>query len=207
MAQSNEKMRRRLLKASEELSIGERIRNQWELIDLDHRLFDGIDRRVRYALVVFGVTNAAAALVLARFDSFNQNSSPAAWAVRIFGVAYVLLAVMILRNTLRALRPRLSAPEFEHMARQPLLDDPAETLVSRGILPVGSSRPSPQEYHARWQRMTGEELSRQLSVMSLAFSELADSKLAALRQLYSALSLSVVLTMCLLVARLLVSVI
>jgi hypothetical protein len=120
---------------------------------------------------------------------------------------YVILAVMILRDALRAMRPRLSAAEFEHIARQPILDDPAETLVSHGILPVGSSRPSPLEYHARWQRITGEELSRQLSEISLAFSGLAETKLAALRHLYSTLALSVVLTACLMVALLLVPVI
>lgn len=197
------KMRRRLVEAGEELSIGERLRNQWEVIDLEHRLAEALDKRVRYALVVFGVTNAAAVLVLVRFEKFRQGA--AAWTVRVLGMAYVILAVMILRDALRALRPQLSADEFEHSARQPIFEDPAETPVSRGILAVGSSRPSPQEFHTRWQRITGEELSRQLSGMSLGFSELADRKLAALRQLYNALSLSVVLTACLLIALLLVN--
>jgi len=201
------KLRRRLVEASEELSIRERIRNQWEVIELERRMSEGVDRRVRYALLVFGVTNAAAVLALTRFDTFGQDSGPAAWAGRVFAVVYVILAVMILRDALRAMRPRLSAAEFEHVARQPILDDPAETLVSRGILPVGSSRPSPGEYHARWQRITGEELSRQLSSISLAFSGLAETKLAALRQLYTALALSVALTACLVVALLLVPII
>jgi hypothetical protein len=201
------KLRRRLVEASQELSIRERIRNQWEVIELERRLSEGVDRRVRYALLVFGVTNAAAVLALARFDTFGQDSGPAAWVGRVFAVVYVILAVIILRDALRAMRPRLSAAEFELIARQPILDDPAETLVSRGILPVGSSRPSPGEYHARWQRITGEALSRQLSEISLAFSGLAETKLAALRHLYSALARSVVLTACLMVALLLVPVI
>jgi hypothetical protein len=201
------KMRRRLVQAGEELSIGERIRNQWEVIELERRLSEGLDKRVRYALIVFGVTNAAALLVLSRFDAFKQDPGPAAWAGRVFGVMYVILAVVVLREALRGLRPRLSAAEFEHLAKQPILEDPAETPVSHGILPVGSSRPSPKEYHARWQRITGEELSRQLSEISLAFSGLADTKLAALRHLYSALALSVALTACLMVALVLVPVI
>jgi hypothetical protein len=197
------RMRHRLVKASEALSIRERIRNQWEVIELERRLSEGVDRRVRYALLVFGVTNAAAVLALARFDTFGQESGPAAWTGRVFAVTYVILAVMILRDALRALRPRFSAAEFERVVRQPVLGDPSETLVSRGILPVGSRRPSPSEYHTRWQRITGEELSRQLSEISLGLSGLADNKLAALRRLYTALALSVVLTACLMVALLL----
>jgi uncharacterized membrane protein len=201
------KLRRRLVEASEALSIRERIRNQWEVIELERRLSEGVDRRVRYALLVFGVTNAAAVLALARFDTFGQDSGPAAWAGRVFAVVYVILAVMILRDALRAMRPRLSAAEVEHVARQPILDNPAETLVSHGILPVGSSRLSTSEYHGRWQRITGEELSRQLSEIALACSGLAETKLAALRHLYTALALSVGLTACLVVALLLVPII
>ena len=201
------KLRGRLIESCEELSIRERVRNQWEVIEFERRLSEGLDRRVRYALIVFGVTNAAAVLVLSRFDTVGQDSGPTAWAVRVFGMAYVILALTILRNALRSLRPRLSAAEFERIVRQPILDDPAETLVSRGILPVGSSRPSPAEYHARWQGITGEELSRQLSVMSLALSELADNKLAALRHLYGGVALSVVLTACVMALVLLVSLI
>src|SRR4029453_19002683 len=166
---------------SEALNIPQRIRNQWEVIELERRLSEGEDRRVRYALLVFGVTNAAAVLALARVDTFGQDSGPGGWGGRVFALVYVILAVMILRDALRAMRPRLSAAEVEHVARQPILDDPAETPVSRGILPVGSTRPSPGEYHARWQRITGEELSRQLSEISLALSGLAETKLAALR--------------------------
>src|SRR6187549_925202 len=74
------KMRRHLVQASQELSIGERIDNQWEVLDLERRLSEGLDKRVRYALIVFGVTNAAAVLVLARFDTFTQDSGLATWA-------------------------------------------------------------------------------------------------------------------------------
>ena len=196
------RMRRRLLEASEAMRVGDRIGNQWEVIDLEHRLSEALDKRVRYALVVFGMTNAAAVLVLTRFD--HGRTSAASWAVRVLGLAYALLAVKILRDALRALRPRLSAEEFDQVVRQPVLDDPSETLVSRGILPVGSSRPSHVEYHARWQRITGEELSRQLSAVSLSFSALADDKLVALRHLYKGLSVSVVLTACLVIILLLV---
>lgn len=200
------KLRRHLVEASEELSIRERIRNQWEVIELERRLSEDVDRRVRYALLVFGVTNAAAVLALARFDIFGQDAGPAAWAGRVFGVVYVILAVMILRDTLRALRPRLSG-EFERIVRQPVLDDPGEALASRGILAVGPSRPSPAEYHTQWQRLTGEELSRQLSEIALAFTGLGATKSAALRHLYRALALSVVLTACLMVTLLVVPVI
>src|SRR4030095_6665810 len=159
---SVKKLRRRLVEPSEELTILERSRNQWEVIELERGLSEVVDRRVRYALLVFGVTNAAAVLALARFDTFGQDSGPAAWVGRVFAVVYVILAVVIMRDALPAIPPRLSAAEFELIARQPILDDPAETLVSRGILPVGSSRPSPGEYRARWERIHGEALSRQL---------------------------------------------
>src|SRR5881396_3582241 len=57
---------RRLGEALEPLSIRERIRNQWEILGLERRFAEDVDRSVRYALIVFGVTNTAAVLVLAR---------------------------------------------------------------------------------------------------------------------------------------------
>lgn len=198
------RMRRRLAEAAEVMRVDERIRNQWEIVDLEHRLSEALDKRVRYALVVFGMTNAAAVLVLTRFDHGRTSVAPASWAIRSLGLAYALLAVKILRDALRALRPRLSIKELDQVIRQRVLDDPSDTLVSRGVLPVESSRPSHVEYHARWQRITGEELSRQLSVVSLSFSTLADDKLVALRHLYKGLSVSVLLTACLVIILLLV---
>src|SRR5881398_1104553 len=54
---------RRLGEALEPLSIRERIRNQWEILGLERRFAEDVDRSVRYALIVFGVTSTATVLV------------------------------------------------------------------------------------------------------------------------------------------------
>src|SRR5947208_2208774 len=65
---------RRLGEALEPLSIRERIRNQWEILGLERRFAEDVDRSVRYALIVFGVTNTAAVLVLARANVLGAGS-------------------------------------------------------------------------------------------------------------------------------------
>jgi len=44
--------RRRLAETTEPLSIRERIRNQWEVLDLERRFLEDLDQSVRYALIV-----------------------------------------------------------------------------------------------------------------------------------------------------------
>src|SRR5438876_5667087 len=41
-------------------SIRERIRNQWEILNLERRFAEDLDRSVRYALIVFGIVNTGA---------------------------------------------------------------------------------------------------------------------------------------------------
>ena len=53
--------------------------------------------------------------------------------------------------------------------------------------------------------ITGEELSRQLSVASLALGGLGETKLAALRRLYAGVALSLIVTAVLIAAVLLTS--
>ena len=76
---------------NEPLSIRDRIHNQWEVLDLERRFAEGLEQSVRYALIVFGVTNTAAVLVLARTDILRAGSSPAAWSVRMVAALYTLL--------------------------------------------------------------------------------------------------------------------
>jgi hypothetical protein len=89
----------RLAETLEPLVIRERIRNQWEVLDLERRFLEDLDQSVRYALIVFGVINTAAVLVLARGNALPGGSGPTEWGVRLFVTLYALL-----RSTLCATR-------------------------------------------------------------------------------------------------------
>src|SRR5260370_37393729 len=54
------RQRRRLAETLEPLLIRERIRNQWEVPELERRFLEDLDQSVRYVLIVFGVINTAA---------------------------------------------------------------------------------------------------------------------------------------------------
>src|SRR2546430_10409665 len=68
---------RRLGEALEPLSIRERIRNQWEILGLERRFAEDVDRSVRYAPIVFGVTHTAAVLGLAPPHRVGAGPGPA----------------------------------------------------------------------------------------------------------------------------------
>src|SRR6266705_4053388 len=196
---------RRLADALEPLSIRERIRNQWEILDLERRFAEDLDRSVRYALIVFGVTNTAAVLVLARANVLGAGSGLAMWGVRLLLALYALLVLNTLRDALLSLHPPLSAMPFAGIGRPALSHDDSESPLSLSILPIGASRPSEEDYHRGWQQISGEELSRQLSVASLFLGGLGESKNAALRKLYAGVTLSLLVTAVLIVAVLVAS--
>jgi len=196
---------RRLGEALEPLSIRERIRNQWEILGLERRFAEDVDRSVRYALIVFGVTNTAAVLVLARANVLGAGSGLAIWGVRLLVGLYALLVLNTLREALHALHPPLSAMPFAGIARAARPLDDSEPPLSLSILPIGASRPSEEDYHRGWQEISGEELSRQLSVASLFFGGLGESKNAALRKLYAGVTLSLLVTAVVIVAVLVTS--
>ena len=197
---------RRLAEALEPLSIRERIRNQWEILDLERRFAEDLDRSVRYALIVFGIVNTGAVLVLTRANVLGGGSGPTVWGVRLFVGLYALLVLNTLRDALQSLRPRLSATPIPSIGMRLVFPhDTPETLLSLSLLPMGVNRPSEEDYHRAWQGITGEELSRQLSVASLALSGLGETKLAALRRLYAGVALSLIVTAVLIAAVLVAS--
>jgi hypothetical protein len=183
--------------------VRDRIHNQWEVLDFERRFAEGLEQSVRYALIVFGVTNTAAVLVLARSEIFHETSAPAAWSVRVVTALYTMLAVKILGDALRALRPQHSSSEIAAIVTRVRQHDGFQARASVGVLPVGMNPPTEEEYHAGWQVLTPEELSWQLSVALLALGALTQKKHTALRRLYAGLTLSVLVT-ALLVATLLV---
>ena len=189
---------------SEPFGVRDRIHNQWEVVDLARRFAEGLEQSVRYALIVFGVTNTAAVLVLARSDILRGASGPVAWSGRLVAALYTLLAVKILGDALRALRPQLSSSELGEIVTRLRPRDSAMTRAFIAILPMGANRPTEEQYHAAWQLLTPEELSWQLSVVLLAMGSMAGTKHTALRRLYAGLALSVLVT-ALLVAALLVA--
>jgi hypothetical protein len=187
----------------EPFGVRDRIHHQWEVLDVERRFAEGLEQSVRYALIVFGVTNTAAVLVLARSDILRDGSGSAAWSVRVVAALYTMLAVKVLGDALRALRPQHSSSEIAELVTHVRQSNGFQARAVIGVLPIGMSRPSEEEYHAGWQTLTPEELSWQLSVALLALGALTQKKHAALRTLYAGLTLSVVVT-ALLVATLLV---
>jgi hypothetical protein len=197
---------RRLAEALEPLSIRERIRNQWEILGLERRFAEDLDRSVRYALIVFGVVNTGAVLVLTRANVFGSGSGPAAWGVRLFVALYALLVLNTLRDAVQSLRPRLASTPIPSIGMRLVFPhDAPEMPLSLSLMPMGANRPSEEDYHKAWQGITGEELSRQLSVASLALGGLGETKLAALRRLYAGVALSLIVTAVLIAAVLLTS--
>ncbi len=198
--------RRRLAETLEPLPIRERIRNQWEVLELERRFLEDLDQSVRYVLIVFGVINTAAVLVLARGNLLSGGSGPTEWGVRLFVALYALLAVITLRDALRSLRPPLVAAALTRIGAPPARpQDGSEKPVAVAVLPMGATRPSEEDYHGAWQRISGEELSREVSMSLLALSGLGTSKLAALHKLYADVTLSLVLTAVLIAAALVAS--
>jgi len=186
---------RRLAEALEPLSIRERIRNQWEILDLERRFAEDLDRSVRYALIVFGIVNTGAVLVLTRANVLGGGSGPTVWGVRLFVGLYALLVLNTLRDALQSLRPRLSATPIPSIGMRLVFPhDTPETLLSLSLLPMGANRPSEEDYHRAWQGITGEELSRPLSVASLAPSGPRGPTPVPLRRLSAGAALSLVLT-------------
>jgi hypothetical protein len=183
--------------------VRDRIHHQWEVLDVERRFAEGLEQSVRYALIVFGVTNTSAVLVLTRSDILRDGSVPAVWSVRVLAALYTTLAVAILGHALRALRPQHSSSEIAALVSRVRQRNASQAHLAVGVLPIGENRPSEEDYHAGWQTLTPEELSWQLSVALLALGGLTQKKHTALRRLYAGLTLSVLVT-ALLVATLLV---
>jgi len=186
----DKKERKRLKRARKPLPLQERLHHQWNVLDLERRLVEDLDRSVRYALIVYGVTNTAAVLIATRSSVFVSMAPEATAILKVIAAVYAVLAFVTLAYAIRSFRPKLT---LETMAGVRALADGAGVRPLLTILPSAAPSPSPAELDTAWERISREELSRELSIATLASKAASDLKHAALKRLYTGLTLMLIL--------------
>jgi len=189
-AKQRKKDRRRLRQARELLGVQERVRHQWDVLDLERRLVEDLDRSVRYALIVYGVTNTAAVLIATRSDLFVTMTPAAIGILRVLSAVYAVVAFATLAYAIRSFHPKLT---LETMAGVRALASGAGVRPFLVILPSPAPIPMPAELDAAWERTSREELSRELTIATLASKAASDRKHATLKRLYTGLWLMLLL--------------
>ena len=184
------KERKRLKEAQEPLPLQERLRHQWDVLDLERRLVEDLDRSVRYALIVYGVTNTAAVLVATRSSIFVTMAPAAIVVLKILSGIYAVVAFVTLAYAIRSFRPKLT---LETMAGVRALSKSTGVRPLLTILPSAAPSPSPAELDQAWARISREEVSQELTIATLASKAASDQKHAALKRLYTGLTVMLVL--------------
>lgn len=181
------KRRRKPVSAHEPLAIRERLRNQWDVLDLQRRLLDNADQRVRYGLVIFGAVNTGVVVLISRAPAFSNVAPTGGVLLRAVAALYVVVAFIVLGDSLRSLRPALSPRTLASMMAG---DDGTRRReqVLLTLLPTGAAEARLADLHRAWCQLTGEQLSAELSQASHICSGMMQTKLAAVRRLYSALA-------------------
>jgi len=177
------------------LSLRQRIRNQWEALDVARRVLDSLDHSVRYGLIIFSAVNTAAVILIVRPTLLPSLPPGTQLVLRILGGLYLLVALWILFYAIRSLSPRLGPQELARLAEQ---TDTHRTSAEDHILlmslrPVGAAASTLAGFHEGWRGLTGEELSRELSEAILISKHMMERKYAVLNRLYPALAVMLVL--------------
>lgn len=108
MGKKNEKQKREpVAPPSGPMVPRERLRNQWEALDLARRALEDAEKSVRYALLIFGVLNTVVVLLLTRRQEFSAAPGWARSGTTVLEVAYAVVAVTVLVFAIRSLRPSL----------------------------------------------------------------------------------------------------
>ena len=177
------------------LELRERIRNQWEALDVARRVLDSLDHSVRYGLIIFSAVNTAAVVLIVRPQLLSSLPPAALWVMRGLGGLYLLVALWILFYAIRSLSPRLAPHELARLKEQ---TDAHRTSSEDHILlmalrPVGAESSTLAAFHDGWRGLTGEELSRELSEAILISKHMMERKYAVLNRLYPALAVMLLL--------------
>jgi hypothetical protein len=177
--------RKRLEAGQEPLEMRERLRNQWEVVGLQRRILQDMDRSVRYGLVIFTAANTGAALLISRTHLVGGESGQASLALKILMVLYLALAAVILMSSLRSLRPVLTTQEILRLGKTVLGEESFRPLrVMLPLLPTKGDLERLRGVHQAWQSSSGEEISLELTETSLLLKSLIETKHAAVHQLY-----------------------
>jgi hypothetical protein len=177
------------------LALRERIRNQWEALEVARRVLDSLDHSVRYGLIIFSAVNTGAVILIVRPHLFPNMAAGTLLLLRILGGLYVGVALWILFYAIRSLSPRLGPQELARLTEQ---TDTHRTSSEDHILlmtlrPVGVEPSTLAAFHDGWRGLTGEELSRELSEAILISKHMMERKYAVLNRLYPALAVMLLL--------------
>jgi hypothetical protein len=196
------KEEKRLRKAAERaaelagpLQLRERLRNQWEALDVARHVLDSLDHSVRYGLIIFSAVNTGAVILLVRPHLFPNLASGTLVLMRILGALYLGVALWILFYAIRSLSPRLVPNELARLAEQTDTHrTPSEDhILLMTLRPVGLQPSTLASFHEGWRGLTGEELSRELSEAILISKHMMERKYAVLNRLYPALAVMLLL--------------
>ena len=168
------------------LRVRERLRHQWDALDLQRRILEDMNQSVRYALIIFGTVNTAVVFVMLRVP-YLTSLPGSQLAIRVTVASYALFAFAVLIDAVRLLRWRVSGAEFAAWRRE-LAERGYDDQVLLSLFPFGNGQASLDARVRAWQNASGEQLSVELTQLCGFLSTLFDTKAASLRRLYTALS-------------------
>jgi hypothetical protein len=159
-----------------------------DAIDEGHQLLEIADRKTRFALLIMGVLNVFAFLLVTRPEMLPLVPEGLRGWLGAFVAVYVLLAIYFLAQAIEALRPRGFDIPRGSAGPEPL-DSPLRLrdyayAVERDV-----------ESHGRaWNEVTLNELNAELAVQHHVLARTNQHKYAALRRLYGGLYLLTVMS-------------
>jgi hypothetical protein len=171
------------MKSDKPLNLRERIRNQWDVFELQRHLLESLDQMVRYGLLIFGAVNTGVVILISRPTIMVGLSPDVATVARGVGILYGVTAFLLLADAVRSLRPRLAASDMRAMGIDPSLGlDTTSVLMT--LIPVGDAMGRLGSLHEHWQRASGESFSRELSEASRLCAILIERKSARLQRIF-----------------------
>jgi len=189
---ATKRARRRESAEHEPLQLRERLRHQWDVLDLQRRMLENAEHRVRYGLIIFGAVNTGVVLFLARQPLLTSLPPRVMLALRILALVYVLVAFTVLAGALGSLRPGLSARQITRLVKSELVPDRRDQVLL-SLIPTGDGLARLSELHRAWRNVSGEQLSAELTQACLIISTHMEGKAEVMRRLYT--SLGVMLAM------------
>jgi hypothetical protein len=182
--------RKRALDARRILDGWERYRALIDANDEAYELIDISNREARFALILLGALNAAAAFVLLTQSNAvtSLSTQERQWLAGLFG-GYVLMALFFVLQAIEALRPGRIRPAFDGWPDAPE-DRPAGVRYYEDVIGRTSA-----EHWTAWQEVRLSQLNAELAAQVHSLSVKNNLKHTALRRLYFGLrAMALVLT-------------
>jgi hypothetical protein len=181
--------RKRGLDAHRTLDAWERYRALIDANDEAYELIDISNREGRFALILMGVLNAGAFVLLTRSDAIaSLEPHEQRWVAGLFG-GYIVMALALLLQAIETLRPGRVRPKLDDWPEAPE-QRPAHVRYYEDVI----ARTSAEHWQA-WQDVRLSQLSAELAAQVHSLSVRNNLKHIGLRRLYSGLrAMALVLT-------------